>query len=764
MATNTEGSILGNAVLRREDPELLIGSELFLEDLPDDGVAHVHFVRSTIAHGLVTSVDTSEAESLPGVLGVFTASNCDVAPLPFRFGGAEWSRPIFASDRVRLVGDIVAAVVAETREQAVDAAEAIYVDYEDLDVVLDPQAALNGEAELLFPEAGTNVCFHTDVNPDLDALDDAEHVTELRIHSQRLAGIPMEPNGILAVPDGDSLTIWIPSQQPQSVQKALATVLGVDADTVRVAVPKAMGGGFGSKGGLYAEFVAVSWIARTLDRGCRWIETRSENLVAMNQGRDMILNAKMGFTSDGKITGLDCHALADVGAYAGTGAVLPTFTQIVIQGVYDIPKLSFRADSVVTNTPTVAAYRGAGRPEATQMLERIIDIAAAELGLDPAEIRRKNFVAAESFPYTTQSGAVYDNGDYAKTLDLALDAVDAPAVRAEQQQRRDAGDPKQLGIGICAYVEVTAPAGLHKEFGSVEITADGKAIARVGTSAHGQGHITSFSMLISDQLGIAMEDITVLQSDTETVPKGVGTMGSRSLQTAGSAVHVASERIFEKAALLAADILEAAPEDIVKAAGGLAVAGVPDRLVSWSEIHAASTTDGGDSSDSEPGLTEEIDFEADGATFPFGTHVSVVEVDTETGETTMLRHVAVDDAGRILNPMIVTGQQHGGIAQGVAQALFEEVRYDDWGNPVTSNLLDYAMPAATELIMFETHNTETPTPRNPIGAKGIGESGTIGSTSAVHNAVLDAISHLGVRHLDMPLTSQKIWAAIGKDQ
>lgn len=758
MAVSTEGSILGNSVLRREDPELLTGSELFLEDLPGDGAAHVHFVRSTVAHGLITEIDTTEAETLPGVLGVFTAANCDVGPLPFRFGGNEWSRPIFASERVRLVGDIVAAVVADSREQAVDAAEAVYVDYEDLDVVLDPEASFVGEGELLFPEVGTNVCFHTDVNADLDALDDAEHITELRIHSQRLAGIPMEPNGIVAIPDGDSLTIWIPSQQPQTVQKALAPLLGIGTEALRVAVPKAMGGGFGSKGGLYAEFVAVSWIARTLGQECRWIETRSENLVAMNQGRDMILNAKMGFTKDGQITGLDCHALADVGAYPGTGAILTTFTQIVIQGVYDIAKLSFRADSVVTNTPTVAAYRGAGRPEATQMLERIIDIAAGELGIDPAEIRRKNFIAPDSFPFTTQSGAVYDNGDYAKTLELALDAVAEPALRAEQLQRRAAGDTKQLGIGLCAYVEVTAPVGLHKEYGRVEITSEGKAIARVGTSAHGQGHITSFSMLISDQLGIAMEDITVLQSDTETVPKGAGTMGSRSLQTAGSAVHVCSERIFDKAAQLAADLLEAAPEDIVKADGGLAVAGVPDRAVSWADIHAASTADGG------LGLDEEIDFEADGATFPFGAHVSVVEVDTETGETKMLRHVAVDDAGRILNPMIVTGQQHGGIAQGVSQALFEEVRYDDWGNPVTSNLLDYAMPAATELIMFETLNTETPTPRNPIGAKGIGESGTIGSTSAVHNAVLDAIGHLGVRHLDMPLTAQKIWSAIHKDQ
>ena len=760
MAVDTKGSILGNAVLRREDPELLTGEELFLDDFPADGGAHVHFVRSTIAHALIKDIEIADAEAMPGVLGVYTAANTDVGPVGFRFGDPLWSRPVFAADRVRLVGDIVAAVVAETREQAVDAAEAVYVDYEDLDVVLDPEASFAGESEILFPEAGTNICFHTDVNPDLDALEGADHVTELRIHSQRLAGIPMEPNGIVAIPEGDSLTVWIPNQQPQSQQKPLATLLGMEPENVRVAVPKAMGGGFGSKGGLYPEFVAVSLIARELGRPCRWIETRSENLVSMTQGRDMILNAKMGFTSDGRITGLDCHALADVGAYPGTGAVLPTFTQVVIQGVYDIPKLNYRADSVVTNRPTVAAYRGAGRPEATQMLERIIDIAADELGIDPAEIRRKNFIAPEAFPFTTQSGSVYDNGEYRKALDIALEAVDIDAVRAEQVQRRTAGDVKQLGIGICSYVEVTAPAGLHSEYGRVEVTSDGKAIARVGTSAHGQGHITSFSMIVSDHLGIPMEDITVLQSDTLDVPKGVGTMGSRSMQTAGSAVHVVSGRLLEKASQLAADMLEAAPEDIVKADGGLGVAGVPSKVVSWAELHAASLDDSRLPDGFEAGLDEEIDFSAEGPTFPFGTHVSVVEVDTETGEVEMLRHVAVDDAGRILNPMLVTGQQHGGIAQGVAQALFEEVRYDDFGNPVTSNLMDYLMPAASELISFETHNTETPSPRNPIGAKGIGESGTIGSTSAVHNAVLDAISHLGVRHIDMPLTGQKIWSAL----
>ncbi len=760
MTVDVRGSILGNAVLRVEDPTLLTGAERFLDDLEVEGALHIYFVRSTVAHGAIARIETSDAEAQPGVVAVFTSANTDIAPMPYRFEPQHFARPIFATGRVRLVGDIVAAVVAETHTQAVDAAEFVVVDYDDVDVVLDPELAVGDSATLLFPDAGTNVCSHTGFGEDIDALADAEHVTELRIHSQRLAGVPMEPNGAVAIPDGDRLTLWIPSQGPQGVRSALAKNLDVDAELLRVAVPKAMGGGFGSKNGIYAEHVAVSWIARHLRRACRWAETRSENMVAMNQGRDMILNAQMGFTSQGRITGLSCHALADVGAYAGAGAGLPRFTQVVIQGVYDIPKVSFSADAVVTNRPTIAAYRGAGRPEATQMLERIIDVAAGELDIDPIELRRMNFISEDAFPFTAESGAVYDSGAYETALDRALEEVDLDSFRAEQAARREADDPRVLGIGVCTYVEVTAPAGLHVEYGKVEVTPEGKVIARVGTSAHGQGHITSFSMIVSDQLGIPIEDITILQSDTDEVPKGAGTVGSRSLQTAGSAVFVASERVFEKATLLAADILEAAQVDIVKAPGGLAVAGVPAKTVSWAELVAASHDDNRRPEGIEPGLAFELDFDAEGATFPFGTHVSVVEVDTETGQVEVLRHIAVDDAGRILNPMIVTGQQHGGIAQGISQALYEEVRYDDWGNPVTSTLADYALPAATEFTFFETFNTETPTFRNPLGAKGIGESGTIGSTSAVHNAVIDAISHLGVRHLDMPLTPQKVWQAL----
>ena len=423
----------------------------------------------------------------------------------------------------------------------------------------------------------------------------------------------------------------------------------------------------------------------------------------------------------------------------------------MIQGVYDIPKIRYHARSAATNTTHTAAYRGAGRPEATQLLERLIDVAADELQMDPAEIRLKNFISEDAFPITTLGGANYDSGDYALALNKALEEADYESLLSDQQIRRQENSTKQLGIGISAYVEVTAPAGLHSEYGAVEVHDDGTVTARVGTSAHGQGHITAFSMIISDLLGIDMDKITILQSDTDEIPRGQGTMGSRSLQTAGSAVHVASETVLDKAKELASHLLEASIDDVVTGEGGLHVVGVPSNSLSWGDLVQASNDDGKRPAGMEPGLAHELDFDGTDSTFPFGAHVAVVEVDTETGAVELLRHIAVDDCGRILNPMLVTGQQHGGIAQGAAQALFEGVFYDEEGNPITGNLMDYAIPSAAELPSFETHNTETASPRNPLGAKGIGESGTIGSTPAIQNAVVDAVAHMGVKHIDMPL-------------
>ncbi|MEM7326311.1 MAG: molybdopterin cofactor-binding domain-containing protein, partial [Actinomycetota bacterium] len=633
------------------------------------------------------------------------------------------------------------------------------VDYDPLPAVTDMEAALADDAPVLFEEHGSNMVFETAIGGDEDPLEDAARIVEGRIVSQRLAGVPMEPNGCVAIPDGDELTVWMSSQNPVAVRDILVGQLGLEAEKLRVVAP-AVGGGFGPKAGAYVEQFLTIKLAQELDRPVKWTEERSENMLAMVHGRAMILYAKLGLTDDGVITGLDVDVVADGGAYPGIGAFLTMFTQTMIQGVYQIPKIRYHARSAVTNTTTTGAYRGAGRPEATQMLERIIDMAADEMGIDPAEIRRKNFLQPDAFPLTTHGGANYDCGEYEKALDAALEAADYQGLLAQQAERRAGNSPKQLGIGVSAYVEVTAPAGLHVEYGAVEINEDGTVTARVGTSAHGQGHITAFSMIVSDMLGVPMEDVTVLQSDTAEIPRGAGTMGSRSLQTAGSAVHIASETVLGKAKALAAHMLEASESDIVTAEGGLQVAGVPASNVTWADLAAAANDDTKRPEGMDPGLAHELDFDGTDATFPFGAHVSVVEVDTETGEVDMLRHIAVDDCGKILNPMMVAGQQHGGIAQGAAQALYEVVEYDDQGNPITSNLMDYAIPSAAELPSFESSNTETPSPRNPLGAKGIGESGTIGSTPAIHNAVIDAVSHLGVRHIDMPLSSQTVWTAI----
>jgi carbon-monoxide dehydrogenase large subunit len=436
-------------------------------------------------------------------------------------------------------------------------------------------------------------------------------------------------------------------------------------------------------------------------------------------------------------------------------------TQMMSPGVYDIPKVKFNGMTVLTNTTTVGAYRGAGRPEATQLIERVVDVAARKIDMDPAEFRRKNYLKPETFPLTTTTGANYDSGEYAKALDAVLAAASYDELRAEQARRRQAGERLQLGIGLSSYVEVTAPVGLHVEYGAVEINDDGSANLYVGTSAHGQGHHTAFAMLASEVLGIGMDQITLVNSDTAAVPRGAGTMGSRSLQTAGSAVFVASNAVLDRAKRLAGHLLEADPGDIVLGEGGLQVAGVPARAVSWSELAAASKDPEKQPEGSEAGpLRHELDFDGTDSTFPFGSHVAVVEVDMETGGVRLVRHIAVDDCGRILNPLLVAGQQHGGIAQGAAQALFEWMQYDEHGNPMTSTLIDYAIPSAAELPSFEVSNTQTDSPRNPLGAKGIGESGTIGSTPAIHNAVVDALAHLGVWHVEMPCTPERIWRAI----
>ena len=763
----TAGSILGNPVRRREDPGILTGKTEYFDDLEIPGLLHVAFVRSTIAHAVIEGVDTSDAVSMPGVVAVYAADDLD---LPEHHGfmmlPPTMNRPPLARDRVRFVGDIVAVVVAETKAQAVDAAEAVIVDYDPLPVVVDPEAAILPDAPVVFEAQGSNVANGMGTGPVEGLLDDADVVVSARIVNQRVAPVPMEPAGVVVipgVPDG-GLTFYATTQGPHGVRDELAAKLGLDPENVRGAAI-AVGGGFGAKAGLIVEYLIVAKAALLLGRPVKWTETRSENMVAMWHGRGHVHYVEMGMKNDGKISGLRVRTLADAGAYPAVGAFLPFFTQMMSQNVYVIPKIEFNWQAAVTNTTPVAAYRGAGRPEAIHLVERILDIAADELDIDPIVIRKLNFIPPEAFPFPTVTGlgAVYDSGEYAKTLDVAIEKAGYADLRAEQSARRERGDTKMLGIGVASYLEISAPLTFNQEYGSVEIGDDGKVTARVGTSSHGQGHQTTFAMIISDALGVPMEDVTVLQSDTAEVSRGGGTGGSRSLQIGGSALFKASEEVLAQAKQLAAHMLEASPDDIVIGdGGGLEVAGVPASRLSWAELAGAVKDPLRRPADMLDRLWHELDYVSDGSSFPFGSHIAVVEVDADTGKVELVRIIAVDDCGKIVNPLLVAGQQHGGIGQGVAQALYEEVRYDEDANPITANLMDYAMPSAAELPSYEVFNTETPSPTNPLGAKGSGESATLGSTPAVHNAVVDAVSHLGVRHLDMPCTSERVWRAMAE--
>jgi len=751
------GSLLGNRVPRVEDPELLTGAARYVADVGVPGMLHLAFVRSTVAHARIESVELSGARSMPGVVAVLTAADLHLPVVHgFMVLNEQAGRPPLAVGKVRFVGDAVAAVVAETSAQAVDAAEAVVVDYDPLPAVADPEAALAPGAPLQFEEIGSNLAAGARDPEGDDPLAGADHIARVRVVNQRVAVVPMEPAAITAVPGDDGaghrLSVWVSTQMPHGFHSALCRTLDLDPAEVRVVAPH-VGGAFGAKAGLGAEHAVVVAAAVRLGRPVGWAETRSENMVATPHGRGQVDYVEMGFTSDGRITGLRCRVISDAGAYAGFGGALALGpTRMMATGVYQIPRVGFDVAVALTNTTPMGAFRGAGRPEAAEYLERVMDVAAAELGVDPVELRRRNLIGAAQFPFTTPTGTRYDCGDYAKALDAAVEAAGYQSLRAEQARRRAAGERWMLGIGVAVYVEVTGGAG--GEYAEVAVEADGGATIRVGTSAHGQGHATSFGMIVADRLGIPLEMVRFVQSDTAAVPRGGGTGGSRSLQLGGSAVSVAAAGVLDRARELAAAALEADPADItVTSDGRVGVAGVPARALSWAELAARAEAAG------DP-LAVALDQRQESATFPFGAHVAVVEVDRDTGLVRPLRHVAVDDCGRILNPLIVTGQQHGGIAQGMAQALWEQMVYDTDGTPLTTNLADYAMPSAAELPSFETYNTETPTPLNPLGAKGIGESGTIGSTPAVHNAVIDALAHLGVRHLDMPCTPERVWRAI----
>lgn len=755
------GSILGNRVLRKEDPKFLTVGGEYVDDMKNEpllaNAAHVVYVRSSVAHGRINSIDTSDAASMPGVIGVHTAASLGLQPVPAQFNPMV-GRTLLASDKVRYVGEPVVAVVAETREQAADAAEAVYVDIEPLDALIDLEQAM-ASSTLIYEGAGSNVVFDTTVLGMPENTGDAffsgcEVVVKGRFLNQRVAPCPLEVRGAAAAWGADGrLNQWLSTQHAQGAVAPLAAANGVEPDKVRVRTPD-VGGGFGAKIGTYAEELLLGVFAKQHGRGMRWRETRSESMVALGHGRAQLQYVTIGGKKDGTVTHYQLWAIQDCGGFADMGTILaPFMTRPMSSGVYAIPNIECRTTSVVTNTTPTVAYRGAGRPEATAAIERAMDLYAAELNLDPADVRRKNLIPKFLEPHTTTIGQTYDVGDYETALDKALKAADYKALRAEQAKRRQSGDVKQLGIGVSVYVEITGGVG-NGESAKVEVLPDGRAVVYTGTSPHGQGHDTAWSMLVQEQTGIPIDKIELVWGDTDLVPIGTGTMGSRSLQQGGNAVFQVAGTLAEKAKAVAARLLEANDADVVldKDRGVFHVAGTPSVTKSWADLATAEKGSGGLAHNDVIGVS--------GATFPFGAHVAVVEVDTETGQVKHLRQVACDDAGKVLNPMLLDGQIHGGIAQGVAQALYEEVMYDADGNPTTSNLADYGFPSAAELPSVEVVHMETPTPINAIGAKGIGESGTIGSTPAVQSAVVDAVAHLGVRHIEMPCTAQRVWAAI----
>ena len=754
------GSILGNRVLRKEDPKFLTVGGTYVDDMTEpllDGAVHVTYVRSQVAHGTITSIDASDALSMPGVLAIYTAADLDLQPSPAPFNPTV-VRTLLATEKVRYVGETLAAIVSETRAQGEDAAGAVIVDVAPLEAFVDVEAAMTSTT-LLYEGAGSNIVFDTTVLGMPENTGDAyfegcEVVVKGRYMNQRVAPCPMEVRGSAAAWVDGRLYQWISTQHAQGVKDAVVAQNGLDAENVRIITPD-VGGGFGAKIGAYPEELLLGAIAKKVGKPVVWRETRSESMVGLGHGRAQLQYITIGGTRDGKVSHYQLHAIQDSGGFADMGTILaPFMTRPMSSGVYAIPNIECRTTSVVTNTTPVVAYRGAGRPEATAAIERAMDMFALEIGMDAAEVRRVNLIPKFLEPHTTSIGQTYDVGDFEVALDKALAAADYTKLRAEQKARRDSGDAKQLGIGVSVYVEITGGVPPMGDDAKIEVLDDGRAIVYTGTSPHGQGHATAFSMITSDQTGIPMDKIELVWGDTDLVPVGGGTMGSRSLQQGGAAVNKAAIELVEQAQKLAARLLEADEADVVldKDAGAFHVAGTPAVSKTWADLAVAMKSDGG--------LKQQTTFSAASATFPFGAHVAVVEVDTETGQVKHLRHVACDDAGRVINPLLLDGQIHGGVAQGTAQALLEEVRYDEGGNPITSNLADYAMISAAELPSFEVIHMETPTPVNPLGAKGIGESGTIGSTPAVQSAVIDALSHLGVKHVDMPATAERVWRAI----
>ena len=782
-AVEAPAGVVGTRMRRREDPALLTGEARFVADLPVPGALHAVVVRSPAAHANIVSIDTQAAKSMPGVVAVFTGEELRgewAGPLPCAWSVTEDMKtpahfPL-AIGKVHFAGEGVAVVLARSEYQAHDAADAVAVEYETLPAVLDLEEAAS-DRRLVHEDLGTNVSYVWELDPDPGSVErafaEAAHTVSERYVQQRLIPSPMEPRGVVVTPHpfGGDFTVYSSTQIPHILKVMLALTLGISETSLRVVAP-AVGGGFGCKLNVYAEEALALALARRLRQPIRWVEERTEHSQATIQGRGQIQQIELAADAGGKINGVRVKLLADMGAYLQLVTPgIPLLGAFLYTGVYDVGAYSFSCTGVFTNKTPTDAYRGAGRPEATYAIERAIDALAAKVGLDPAELRRRNFIAPDKFPYASVAGLEYDSGNYDGALERCLELAGYDALRKEQSGRREAGDSHQLGIGISSYFEMCglAPsrvlASLNYTAGgweaaTVRILPTGKVQVVTGTSPHGQGHVTSWSMIVADRLGVAPEDIEVVHSDTATAPTGLDTYGSRSLAVGGTAVYVATERVIDKARLIAAHQLEAAEDDLEFVGGQFNVRGSPDRAMPLAAVAFEAFTAHNLPDGMEPNLEASTVFDPPNFTFPFGTHIAVVDVDTETGQVKLQRYAAVDDCGNQINPMIVEGQIHGGIVQGVAQALWEEATYDDDGNLVSASLVDYLVPSAAEVPSFETGYTVTPSPTNPMGVKGIGEAGTIASTPAVINAICDALSPYGIRDIAMPASPQRVWEAL----
>lgn len=776
--------VFGSAIKRREDPSLIQGNGKYTDDLQLPNMAYAVIVRSPHAHAKINSVDISQAASLDGVVAVYTGQDIvdggipGVVPVGWLLDGLKTpDHRILAVDEVRYVGDGVAVVIAEDRYVARDAADLVDVDYEPLDAVTDVAEAAKPGAALVHSNESDNIAFDWNIG-DKDSTDQAfvkaAHTISCDLRNNRLIPHAIEPRAALADFNKitGELTLYMTTQNPH-IHRLLMSIasLGIPEHKIRVIAPE-VGGGFGSKIHHYPDEAIVSWVAMQLGRPVKWTATRSESNLTDTHGRDHVTKAEMALDSDGKITGVRVDTYAAMGAYLSTFApAVPTYLYgTLLSGEYDIPAIYCRVQGMFTHTTPVDAYRGAGRPEATYVIERLMDLAAAETGLDPTEVRRRNFIAADAFPYQTQVALSYDSGNYEGTLNKALEALGYEDLRADQESRRQSGG-KLLGIGFSTYIEACglAPSALVGSLGAgagqwesakVRVNPTGSVIVYSGSSAHGQGHETTFAQVVADRLGLDMEQVEIVQGDTGQVQFGWGTYGSRSAAVGASAISKSVDKVIEKGRKIAAHLLEAASEDVVFEDNNYFVKGSPDRKQGWGDIALQAHLAHNYPADLEPGLEETSFYDPSNFVYPFGAHVAIVEIDPDTGEVGLNRYIAIDDCGNVINPMIVDGQVHGGIAQGIGQALWEGAVYGDNGQLLTGTLMDYALPKAHKLVSFETDRTVTPCPHNPLGVKGIGEAGAIASPAAVANAVMDALSPYGVKHLDMPFTSEKVWRAI----